>query len=141
MDTMFYASACLFVIGLVFIAVGLIKEYLMKSGNSKSKIQVEGTISSIKEKKVKENGNEIIKYFPTYTFTAGKKKISKASEKGYYKCQVAEGDSVKIFYNETDPEKFYVEDELDMQISKIFIYTGIGLIVFGAVLLGMFLKI
>lgn len=141
MDTIFYASAIIFIFGLIFIAIGLFKEYLMKNGNAKSKVKVDGNISSIEEKKVVENGNEIVKYFPTYSFNVGKKKISRSSEKGYYKCQVSIGDEVIIYYNENDPEKFYVEDELNKQISRIFTYAGVCLIIFAAFFLGMFLKI
>ena len=141
MDTIFYASASIFIFGLIFIAIGSIKEYLMKNGNVKSKVKTSGTISSIEEKKVIENGNEIVKYFPTYSFSVGKKKISKPSEKGYYKCQVSTGEEVIIYYNENDPEKFYVEDELNKQISRIFTYAGVCLIIFAAFFLGMFFKI
>ena len=55
MDTIFYASASIFIFGLIFIAIGSIKEYLMKNGNVKSKVKTSGTISSIEEKKVIEN--------------------------------------------------------------------------------------
>lgn len=140
MDTILYASALLFGMGLIFIIIGLVKIRLMKNGKTKSKIKIEGVIDSIEEKKVIENGNEITKYFPTYSFTVGKKKIKGASETGYYKCQVAKGDKVVIYHNEVDPEEFYVEDELQVQLSRIFIFAGVILILLAAVFAGMFFK-
>lgn len=123
-------------LGIIFLLVSI---GMMSSYQKKNKIctaETSGTVINIVRHGTTSGDSSVSSegYYPVYEFYAQGKTIQKESHIGRDRPMFQIGDHITVRYDPENPELFYVLEEKQDLISKIFLTVGIVLIVIACII-------
>lgn len=121
-------------IGLIFLLVSLgIKNYIKKKIKTCT-FETIGTIIDLKRRVSGSAGSVQTSYHPVIQYsTEYGKSIVKESSFGGSEARYKIGQTIRVFYDPSNPEEFYLpDDNIAKIVTLVFSLVGIGMIIIGA---------
>ena len=121
------------ILGIAFIAIGVIILLIDVINKVKCKEMVTGTVVDIyKITSINGSGGKRRTYYPIYQYNVDGTMYVKKSSSGSIFCRYQIGDEVKIKYNPKNPNTYHVKGKItNIVMSIIWIMLGVGIIIIG----------
>lgn len=135
-----------FVLGIIFTAVGVCTSKSEKRKEAECTSKVDGVIVDIRRERIGSgtgvNNTRTYSYFPVYQYYTGEHTLTRKSNKGFTKGKYKIGQTVPVYYNPSHPEDCYVPEFSIKAAGTVFIVLGICFMAFaGSVLLKIVIDI
>ena len=125
-----------FIMGIVFIAVGVFSFINQNRLNNVCTEQVVGTVVEIIQESSydSESNTTSYTYYPVVEYTAGSERVTERGSVGSNPSKYKVGDNVDILYNPSNISEFIISgDSTSMILSIVFAVAGVVLLIAGVV--------